>query len=75
MSLMEERGDLRLSSRELVLTYRTANAEGVSLKSSERLQSGKLKACLQIKQPLRPGPRRGNEGLNLRAGRRWRKRF
>lgn len=38
-----------------MLTYRTAEAEESLSQISERLQSGKLKARLQIKQPLRPG--------------------
>lgn len=38
-----------------MLTYRTAEAEESLSQISERLQSGKLKARLQIKQLLRPG--------------------
>lgn len=38
-----------------MLTYRTAEAEESLSQITGRLQSGKLKARLQIKQPLWPG--------------------
>lgn len=46
VSLMEERADLRLSRRELVLTYRTAEAE-------ESLSNQRAAAVRQIKSVSR----------------------